>query len=145
MFILWNPSLVKASPTHHEYKGRQPQQDLECISSFWLVCDPMDLIPGCVNGDSMEPPIGMPNISDIVIEEQALVRPTEPPPHNCSPEKRAPHTCWTWVRFGCNKLGWISLLKDSPDETHVGDCMGESKLRLTHPSSSWNLGWAFPP
>ena len=44
---------------------------------------PMDLVPGCVSGDSMEPLISMPNISDIVIEEEALARPTEPPPHTC--------------------------------------------------------------
>ena len=53
-------------------------------------------MPGCVNGDSMDLLISMHIISDIVVEEGALVRSTEPPPLTCSPEKRALPTSWTW-------------------------------------------------
>ena len=67
----------------------QPQQDMVYISSFWLVCDPMNLMPAVVKSDSMDLLISVPIISGIAVEDGALVRPIEPPPLICSPEKIA--------------------------------------------------------
>ena len=73
----------------------QPQQDLVYISSFWLVCDPMNLMPAVVKSDSMDLLISVHIISGIAVEDGDLVRPIEPPPLICSPEKRALPTSWT--------------------------------------------------